>query len=429
MMPYEEDRATHEAHLRRASHWAQRRDTALALVSWAALLAAAIWLASHVVRALLLLVLASLLAYALAPLVSRLRRYMPQWLAIFIVYLGLLVVLAVFGYLLVSSAIQQLTALAHQGRVLITPGAHGAPSPLIRQLNHLGITQKQVDDFSQRVVAGAESLGSDLVPVLAGIANGTLDAVLILVISVYLLIDGARVGRWLRTGTPRRYRLRVNSILDTFQRVVGGYIRGQVTLAALIGALVGVGMWALRVPFPILLGSLAFILAFVPIIGTFVSGAVCVVLALTVGWVNAALVLGYFIIVHFIEGDLVGPRIVGKAVGLHPVVSILALIGGAEVFGILGALFAAPVAGVIQALIADFWIEWKKAHAEEFGPEPPGAIVQAVARVAADGLGGAPLLADHSLPEPLAEESPRKQPTRQRPAPVAPTTPRRPRTP
>ena len=101
-------------------------------------------------------------------------------------------------------------------------------------------------------------------------------------------------------------------------------------------------------------------------LGTLVSGAICVLLALTKGWVTAVIVLVYFVVVHVIEGDVVGPRIVGKAIGLNPVVSLAALIAGAELFGITGALFASPVAGVLQALLIAVWIEWRATHPKEF---------------------------------------------------------------
>ncbi len=365
-----EDLATLTPQRARALHWARRRDTGLALVCWAALIAASVWLLSHVLRAVVMLIIAALLAYALAPFVAYLRRWMPRWLAILLVYVGLLAVLGLFGYLLVTASIEQLRTLVTEARHLLTPGANDTPSPLIEQLRNFGISQQQLDDFTRSLATYAETLGRDLLPLLSGFANGALDTVLIGVVSVYLLMDGARVGTWLRTGTPRRYRPRVNSTLDTFERVVGGYIRGQVTLAALIGLLVGVGMALFHVPFPLLLGALAFIFAFIPILGTFLSGAVCVLLALSQGNVLVAVaVLAYFIGVHVFEGDLVGPRIVGKAVGLHPAVSILALVAGAELFGIFGALLAAPVAGVVQALIADLWIEWRKAHPDEFAAE------------------------------------------------------------
>jgi len=108
------------------------------------------------------------------------------------------------------------------------------------------------------------------------------------------------------------------------------------------------------------------VLEFIPVLGTLVSGAICVLLALTRGWVIALIVLAYFVFVHIIEGDVVGPRIIGKAVGLHPVVSLTALVAGAELFGIWGALFASPVAGVIQAFIVALWSEWRETHPQEF---------------------------------------------------------------
>jgi predicted PurR-regulated permease PerM len=89
-------------------------------------------------------------------------------------------------------------------------------------------------------------------------------------------------------------------------------------------------------------------------------------LALTKGWILAVIVLVYFIIVHIIEGDIVGPRVVGRSVGLHPIVALAALIAGGELFGIWGALFASPIAGVLQAFLIAVWIEWKERHRREF---------------------------------------------------------------
>jgi len=130
--------------------------------------------------------------------------------------------------------------------------------------------------------------------------------------------------------------------------------------------LVGVGMQVLGVPYALLLGVLSFILEFIPILGTLASGLICVSLALTKGWVLALIVLIYFIVVHIIEGDIVGPRIVGKSIGLHPIVAMAALIAGGELFGIWGALFASPIAGVLQAFLITVWIEWTERHAREF---------------------------------------------------------------
>jgi predicted PurR-regulated permease PerM len=171
---------------------------------------------------------------------------------------------------------------------------------------------------------------------------------------------------WLRGNMPQQQQGRMKFLLDTLQRVVGGYIRGQLLLCGLIGLLVGIGMQVIGVPFALLLGVLAFVLEFIPVLGTLVSGAICVLLALTKGWIIAVIVLVYFVVVHVLEGDVVGPRIVGKTIGLHPVVSLVALIAGSELFGIAGALLASPVAGVLQALLIAIWTDWRETHPKEF---------------------------------------------------------------
>jgi len=164
------------------------------------------------------------------------------------------------------------------------------------------------------------------VPVLTGVVGAALDIILVAVMSVYLLIDGKRVVNGLRQNMPAAAR-RIRFLLDTLQRVVGGYIRGQLALCGLIGLLVGPAWksWGALCP---LTGGARFVLEFIPVLGTLVSGLICVLLALTKGWLLAIIVLVYFVVVHVIEGDVVGPRIVGKAIGLHPVVSLAALIAG-----------------------------------------------------------------------------------------------------
>jgi predicted PurR-regulated permease PerM len=128
-------------------------------------------------------------------------------------------------------------------------------------------------------------------------------------------------------------------------------------MATLVGVLVGGGMLVLQVPYAILLGVLAFFMEFIPIVGVIISGAVCVVIALFQGWILALIVLGYFALVHIIEGDVVGPRVMGKAVGIHPATALIGLVAGTELFGLWGALFAAPLAGLLQAIGTAIWRE------------------------------------------------------------------------
>ena len=354
------------AELRKLSRkWAIRRDVPIALLAWIALVAVLIWAASHIVRTLLVLAISTLLAFALAPAVKLLQRIMPRFLAILVVYLVVLSGISILCYMIVNTAIEQTVALSFTIRALLGPGAHGTPTLIDQLLNSLGITPAQIAVARQQIIAQVEEIAKNSLPFLRSIFDFVIDTIVVAVLSIYLLLDGSRVVAWVRTNAPRAAR--ASFFLDTLQRVVGAYIRGQLTLALLIGLLVGVGMqFIFHLHYAVFLGVLAFVMAFIPVLGTIISGALCVTIGLTKGWLIALGVLVYFVVIHVIESELVGPRIVGKAIGLHPVVSLLALFAGAELFGIWGALFASPLAGVLQSIIVAFWREWREQHPEQF---------------------------------------------------------------
>jgi predicted PurR-regulated permease PerM len=348
------------------TRWVRRVLIPLAILAWAGVAILILMAAGYVVRTLLLLVIAMLLAYVLSPLVTFFARVMPRFLAILVVYLLVLGAIGTLLYFIVRTTVDQIVSLSNYLGALLTPGHNGNPSALEQTLRSLGISQSQIATAQSQIISQAEGLAGNILPLLTGVASAALDIILVAVISIYLLIDGKRVTDWLRENMPRRQRGRIRFLLDTLQRVVGGYIRGQLFLCTLIGLLVGIGMQIMGVPYALLLGVIAFILEFIPVLGTLVSGAICVLFALTQGWLLAVIVLAYFVFVHIIEGDIVGPRVVGRVIGLHPVVSLAALIAGGELFGIWGTLFAAPVAGVIQAFIIAIWYEWHETHKQEF---------------------------------------------------------------
>lgn len=352
-------------------NWTRARDIPLAILGWALVVFFAFWGAGHLIGTVLILATAALIAYALAPVVVILRRWLPWPLAIAIVYLVFIGLIALLFSVIVETAIQQAGPLADGIKGLLTPGPTRT-SPLIDFAHQVGISDTQIKQFSDALFGQLAGVARDLLPVVTGVAGGLVNVIVTMIISVYFVANGPRVGLWLRSGLPMRVRPRAVFVLDTINRVIGGYIRGQLTLSALIGVLVGASMAVLAIPYAILLGFLAFVLEFIPFLGVLISGAACVLVALTQGIVKALIVLAVFVIMHIIEGDLVGPRIVGSAIGLHPAISMIALIAGAELFGLWGALFASPIAGVLQALTFAFWREWKNAHPEQF---PTGSTV------------------------------------------------------
>ncbi|MBO0683060.1 MAG: AI-2E family transporter, partial [Candidatus Dormibacteraeota bacterium] len=244
-------------------------------------------------------------------------------------------------------------------------------------LSPFGVTSAQLRQFEMGAVAALESLGTtaanDALSIVTTVLNTIVDGFLVLILSVYVTASGPRLVRWVREQAPRGQSRRANLIINIFNRVVGGYVRGTLILASMVGVLVGGGMAVLGVRYALLLGILAFFMEFVPVLGVIISGAVCVVLALFQGWVLALIVVAYFAVVHVIEGDLVGPRVMGRAIGIHPAVALLALVAGTDLFGLWGALFGAPIAGLIQAIVVAVWSELRQGEIVEAraSPEPP----------------------------------------------------------
>src|SRR6266516_7689226 len=328
------------------------------------------WLSSKVIVVLLILLVAALLAYAVVPVIDRLHRVMPRALAMVLVYLVAIAVFAGLAYLTIKTLIPQLNALAQSITTYVTPGSNGQESPLNQMLQSTGFSQSQINAAAKQLQSQLGTIVTDIAkglePLIGGLISAGFNILITVVVSVYLLIDGYRFGSWLIGSSPLSQRGWVSSVLEILQRVVGGYIRGQIIMSSCMGVLQFVGMAILGVPYAALIAVLAFILEFIPTIGTIITGFVAVVFALTVSWQLALITLIYTIIVDCIEGYVLSPRIMGRAVEIRPVVSLLAMIAGAEVFGIWGAILAAPTMGLIQALVGAYWQYYQKMHAQEF---------------------------------------------------------------
>lgn len=349
----------------------------LIVLAWLALLVLCGWLLSHFTRTILVVILAAVLAFAFTPLANLFGRRVPRPIAIGLAYLVGLSVVFGFGAYVIATAVVQIGALV-TNLPTYTQQFQSMQPQLEDLLTPLGI---QPGWFSQlegqavgdvQAVAGA--VAGDLIPRIAEFFGTIVDVVVVLILSIYLCSNGQGIAHWLKTETPGHTRSRASALVSVVNRVIGGYIRGVLVLAAFIGVLVGAGLAVLGVPYAVLIGVLAFFMEFVPVLGVLISGAASVLVAIVSFRepVRPLIVLAYFVVVHIIEGDVIGPRIMGRAVGIHPATGLIALIAGTEVFGVWGALFAAPVAGLLQAIVVAAWVEFRGISA--------GAVVQAAAQ-------------------------------------------------
>ena len=367
--------------------WLRALIVALTILAWIAVIVVIGWLLSHVGHAVLMLILATVVAFAVTPVVNFLARYIPRLAAIAATYLLVFVLILVLVGVIIATVASQVTSLIHNLPDYARRTQEIQPH-LVSLLAPFGVTAAQIDSLRTEAVNNLKAFGeraaSDALGTVRSFLSVVIDAVLVLMLSIYLTANGPKVRAWLQEQTPTAHRGRTRLLIGIVNRVVGGYIRGTLLLATLIGVLVGVGMGVLQVRYALLLGVLAFFMEFVPILGVFISGGVCVAVALFQSPLQALLVLGVFVLVHIFEGDVVGPRVMGAAVGIHPAVALLALVAGTELFGIWGALFGAPLAGLLQAIVTAAWQE-VRAGATEFGKEavekkPPPRVEKRRAR-------------------------------------------------
>ncbi len=348
----------------------RRLITALTILAVLAIGSVALYAISLIVTAVILLLLSALLAYLNYPLVLFFQRRLPRPLAIAVAYLLVTSILAVVMFIVTSSLIRQASALAQSIHFLLSPAGERQMQAFFGFLGKLGITTDQIAQFKNQLLAQALGVLSGLLPFLTGLFGNIIDFIIVITLSVYFVLDGARIIRWLSLKTPAPARGTITFLLRTLDQSLGGYFRGTLLLA-LIGALcTGVLLALLHVPYAALLAVLFFLLYFVPVIGTYVIAAACILAALPQGWVVVLIVALFMVLLlGIVMGVILAPRIFSSTVGVHPIVAIFALFAGAELFGLLGGFFAIPVAGVLQQIIVALWHRWENEHPKQFPPE------------------------------------------------------------
>ncbi|HUZ68785.1 MAG TPA: AI-2E family transporter [Candidatus Saccharimonadales bacterium] len=293
---------------------------------------------SHVFSVALLFVFASIVAVVLTPVLDLAERTRP-----FRSHRGpaALLLYAIFLALLVGVGFLVGPTLIAQGRQLPELGTH-----LQTQLNQWGVPVNIAAVFNS---FKGFSLTSQL-GLVTGVVGSIVSVVLVIVISIYLLIEGRAVIATLRKLFPGHTRL-----FDFMALAVGStaeaYVRGQVIMSLLIGVYTTAAMALLGVHYAIVLGVAAAVLELVPMVGAVIAMTLAVVVALLQSPQLGIEAAAVGLLGHALEAYVVGPRISGRVTRLHPLVAMAALLVGADVGGILGALFGVPIAAIANIVL------------------------------------------------------------------------------
>lgn len=218
------------------------------------------------------------------------------------------------------------------------------------------IDTSEVNNFTEDLMSFAQNNSSTLLSGLSSVGstagNVATGIFVALFCVIFLLLDGKNIWRWTTNLVPKISRPRVfDAGLKGWNTLIN-FVKSQVAVAGVDAVGIGIGALLLQVPLAIPIAVLVFLGSFIPVVGAIVTGMIAVVLALIFnGWIAALLMLGVVLLVQFIEGNILQPFLMGKAVKIHPLAIVLAVAVGTLLAGIPGALFSVPIVAVVNVML------------------------------------------------------------------------------
>jgi len=300
-----------------------------------------------IIRDVLALIFVTIIIVAaLSPVVESLQKKMNRTLAVTLVFAVLALLVAGVLYAIIPPLINQSEQLANNLPNYIERSAFYYHS--IEE--YLPTVQSSIDKMSEYLSTASKNIFS----ATTGIFGGIISLVTVIVLSFYLLIDEMAFKKTFYSLLPPGKIEDVSEITKKIAIKVGDWLRGQLLLGGVVALVDLIGLLIIGIPYALVIALVSGILEIVPVIGPIIAGIIAAVVALTVSPVKALIVVVLYIVVQQLENHVLVPQIMKKAVGLSPVIIIIAVITGAKLMGITGALIAIPIAGVISVVAQDW---------------------------------------------------------------------------
>jgi predicted PurR-regulated permease PerM len=273
------------------------------------------------------------------------RRGAPPVLATVAVFLGGLALFAAVVALLAPPVVNEFGTIGDRVREGADKlGAYLADSPL--NLDEEKV-QREIDRVDDRLRENSSTITSGVLSGAAVVGQLFAGLLITLVVLFFFVKDGPRIWEWVIRLFPATRRGAVEKFGRDSWHVLTHYVRGVVTVATVDAVGIGIALWLIGVPLVVPLAILTFFAAFVPVVGAYVAGAACALVALVHGGpIDALLVVGSTVLVQQVESSVLYPMIVGRQMELHPIAILLAVTVGGILAGIVGAAIAVPIAAV-----------------------------------------------------------------------------------
>jgi len=338
-----------------------------------ALVLAVVYLAWHVITWILIAVF---LAAALNPAVEFLeRRGLGRGLAAGTVFVVALLLLIAVGYLLIPPLVRQVRDFADAVPGLVSDVTKGrGPFGFLETKYH--IAERVRAAISKQGAGGVVGFTGPALSVVKGVVTAVAGAVTIAFLTLFMLLEGRETVRRGLELLPESTRPRWERVLREIYRTIGGYVFGNLVISVIAGGATIVVLLILGSSYSVALGLVVGILDLIPLAGaTLAAVIVTLVVGVELGWIQAAIIVGFFVVYQQLENHFLQPVIYGRTVQLSPLAVLIAVLIGAQLAGILGALAAIPVAGSLQAIFREVIAFRRDAMIETpagVAVEPPG---------------------------------------------------------
>ncbi|MCY1702564.1 AI-2E family transporter [Deinococcus sp. SL84] len=339
------------------------------------LLAAAAYRFTGLISSILVnFAIAYLIAYIANPMLNWLERgRVPRGLGVLFVLLLFGGLLTVAGLLLGTIA-SQLIDLLRQLPQLVQ-NLEGWADSWIQWLSARGVTglEDARAGMTETVQTYIRNLGDNLVPMLqrwldpqgalltsiATIGSVLGRLLIVMLMSVYLMLDYSRVNRAMLKMFPRPWQPRVLEFADLAGTAIGGYVRGQLLIALFVGTVVALGLSLLGIPSALAIGFLAGAFNIIPYLGPIIGAIPAILLAAPMGITKVLLAVGVFLVANQVEGSFLSPIVLSKTTDLHPITVLLSILIGASVLGFAGALIAVPLVALGKLAVEKYYYSSK----------------------------------------------------------------------
>lgn len=319
----------------------------------------------QITEILLIVLVSAILATGIAPVVYAIERRpwtrrqlrVSRTAAIAVVYLGVLLVLAGLTTLIVTPLV-----IEAQGFVANLPANLEHLEILLQEWKGRYTWLPDLAGLVRRLPQAISNLTRYFAPA-AGVAfrflGGIATFITVLLLGFYMLVEGPVIKRGFLSFFPRSERKQVAGVLEEIGAKFSAWLRGQLLLGLIIGVAAGVGMAIIGMPYAVLLGIVAGVTELIPVIGPVLGAipAVFIALALSLAgvqpWWKLIFTIAWYTLIQQTEGNILVPRVMRHAVGLSPLLTIMALVIGAKLLGLVGALLAVPVAAALQVVVGE----------------------------------------------------------------------------